>query len=210
MKKKEKDEVQKQNASDEVAKSEAREAAEQGAQQQAEANEEAAQQEASQQEAAQQEDPQLQALKEALKKAESERDEYLRIAQRTQADFMNYKRLNTNAKADAYDDGIRDALTALLPTVDNLERALDAAQKAGERGALTEGVEMTLRQMLSAMEKLGMSEIPALGEKFDPECHNAVVCSQDGEPGTVLEVFQKGYRARGRNIRCAMVKVAAE
>ncbi len=181
---KEKDEMQNQNVSEETVNPEVQQASEQ--------------------------DAQPQALKEALEKAESERDEYLRIAQRTQADFLNYKRLNASAKADAYDDGIRDALTALLPTVDNLERALEAAKKAGEAGALTEGVEMTLRQMLSAMEKLGMAEIPALGENFDPECHNAVVCCQGGEPGTVLEVFQKGYRARGRNIRYAMVKVAAE
>ncbi len=150
------------------------------------------------------------ALSEALEKAEAERDEYLRIAQRTQADFMNYKRLNVSAKADAYDDGVRDAMSAMLPTVDNLERALDAARKAGEAGALTDGVEMTLRQMLAAMEKLGVAEIPAMGEAFDPDCHNAVVCCNEGEPGTVQEVFQKGYRARGRNIRCAMVKVAAE
>jgi len=149
-------------------------------------------------------------LQEALERAEAERDDYLRIAQRTQADFMNYKRLNVSAKTEAYDDGVRDALCQMLPTVDNLERALEAAKKAGEAGALTEGVEMTLRQMLGAMEKLGLSEIPAQGEPFDPECHNAVVCCPGGEPGTVQEVFQKGYRARGRNIRCAMVKVAAE
>jgi molecular chaperone GrpE len=155
-------------------------------------------------------DAERQALKDALAKAEAERDDYLRIAQRTQADFMNYKRLNVSVKTDAYDDGVRDTLCAMLPTVDNLERALEAAKKAGEAGALTEGVEMTLRQFLGAMEKLGLTEVPALGEAFDPECHNAVVCCPGGEPGTVQEVFQKGYRARGRNIRCAMVKVAAE
>ena len=69
---------------------------------------------------------------------------------------------------------------------------------------------MTLRQMVTALEKLGLEEIPAMGAAFDPECHNAVVCTPGGEPGTVQEVFQKGYRAKGRNIRCAMVKVAAE
>ena len=152
----------------------------------------------------------LQALRDALEKAETERDDYLRIAQRTQADFLNYKRLNVSAKADAYDDGVRDALGGLLPTIDNLERALDAAKKAGEAGALTEGVEMTLKQLIGATERLGLAEIPALGEQFDPECHNAVVCCAGGEPGVVQEVFQKGYRARGRNIRCAMVKVASE
>lgn len=152
----------------------------------------------------------LKALREALEKAEAERDDFLRIAQRTQADFMNYKRLNVSAKTDAYDDGVRDTIGALLPTLDNLERALEAAHKAEEGGALTEGIEMTLRQMRSAMEKLGLSEIPALGEVFNPDCHNAVVCSPGGDPGTIQQVFQKGYRARGRNIRCAMVKVAAE
>ena len=155
-------------------------------------------------------DAQVKVLQEALQKAESERDDYLRIAQRTQADFMNYKRLNVSAKTDAYDDGVRDALCQMLPTLDNLERALDAARKAGETGVWTEGVERTLKQMTDAMEKLGLTEIPALGEEFDPECHNAVVCCPGGEPGKVQEVFQKGYRARGRNIRCAMVKVAAE
>lgn len=152
----------------------------------------------------------LERLRGALERAEAERDDFLRIAQRTQADFMNYKRLNAGVRADAYDDGVRDALCQLLPTIDNLERALDAAQKVGEAGALTEGVEMTLRQMKDAMAKLGLEEIPSMGEAFDPECHNAVVCCPGGEPGTVQEVFQKGYRAKGRNIRCAMVKVAAE
>jgi molecular chaperone GrpE len=149
-------------------------------------------------------------LREALEKAERERDEYLRIAQRTQADFLNYKRVNAAARADSYDEGVRDVLAALLPTIDNLDRALDAAHKAGDDGALTEGVSMTLRQLLEAMEKVGLYEIPALGEVFDPECHNAVVCVPGGEPGTVQEVFQKGYSAKGRNIRCAMVRVAAE
>jgi molecular chaperone GrpE len=155
-------------------------------------------------------DSELSALRDALQKAEAQRDEYLRIAQRTQADFANYKRLNVSAKADAYDDGVRDAIAALLPTVDNLERALEAAKKAGEAGALTDGVEMTLKQAIAALEKLGLAEIPSMGEAFDPDCHNAVVCCPGGEPGTVQEVFQKGYRARGRNIRCAMVRVAAE
>ena len=69
---------------------------------------------------------------------------------------------------------------------------------------------MTLRQMLDAMGKLGLEEVPALGEKFDPDIHNAVMRVQEGEPGTVLEVFQKGYRVKDRMIRYAMVKIAAE
>lgn len=131
------------------------------------------------------------------------------MAQRAQADFQNFKRRNQQVRADAYDDGVREALTALLPTIDNLERAVQAAQQQGE-GGLLDGVKMTLKLLMEAAGKLGLEEVPALGEKFDPELHNAVMRAEEGEPGTVLEVFEKGYRARGRIIRYAMVKVAVE
>lgn len=145
----------------------------------------------------------------ALEQAVKERDSYLAMAQRAQADFQNFKRRNQQVRADAYDDGVREVLTALLPTIDNLERAVQAAQQQGE-GGLLDGVKMTLKLLLEAAGKLGLEEVPALGEKFDPELHNAVMRAEEGEPGTVLEVFEKGYRARGRIIRYAMVKVAVE
>lgn len=75
---------------------------------------------------------------------------------------------------------------------------------------MLDGVKMTLKLLMEAAGKLGLEEVPALGEKFDPELHNAVMRAEEGEPGTVLEVFEKGYRARGRIIRYAMVKVAVE
>ncbi len=145
----------------------------------------------------------------ALEQAVKDRDAYLAMAQRAQADFQNFKRRNQQVRADAYDDGVREALTALLPTIDNLERAVQAAQQQGE-GGLLDGVKMTLKLLMEAVGKLGLEEVPALGEKFDPELHNAVMRAEEGEPGTVLEVFEKGYRARGRIIRYAMVKVAVE
>lgn len=145
----------------------------------------------------------------ALEQAVKDRDTYLAMAQRAQADFQNFKRRNQQVRADAYDDGVREALTALLPTIDNLERAVQAAQQQGE-GGLLDGVKMTLKLLMEAAGKLGLEEVPALGEKFDPELHNAVMRAEEGEPGTVLEVFEKGYRARGRIIRYAMVKVAVE
>ena len=145
----------------------------------------------------------------ALEQAVKDRDAYLAMAQRAQADFQNFKRRNQQVRADAYDDGVREALTALLPTIDNLERAVQAAQQQGE-GGLLDGVKMTLKLLMEAAGKLGLEEVPALGEKFDPELHNAVMRAEDGEPGTVLDVFEKGYRARGRIIRYAMVKVAVE
>lgn len=145
----------------------------------------------------------------ALEQAVKDRDAYLAMAQRAQADFQNFKRRNQQVRAEAYDDGVREALTALLPTIDNLERAVQAAQQQGE-GGLLDGVKMTLKLLMEAAGKLGLEEVPALGEKFDPELHNAVMRAEEGEPGTVLEVFEKGYRARGRIIRYAMVKVAVE
>ena len=153
---------------------------------------------------------QLTVLKDELEKAIAQRDEYLAMAQRAQADYQNFKRRNNATRTEAYDEGVRETIAALLPAVDNLERAVAAAE--AEEGALKSGVEMTLRQMMTSLTKLGLEEVPALGEKFDPDIHNAVMRAQDGEgePGTVLEVFQKGYRVKGRMIRYAMVKIAAE
>ncbi len=150
------------------------------------------------------------ALRAALEAAEKQRDEYLAIAQRAQADYQNFKRRNSAVRTEAYDDGVRETIAAMLPVIDNLERAIAAAES--ESGALVSGVQMTLRQMLEALTRLGLEEVPALGEKFDPDIHNAVMRAPEGEgePGKVLEVFQKGYRVRGRMIRYAMVKIAAE
>ena len=146
----------------------------------------------------------------ALETAVKQRDDYLDKLQRTQADFQNFKRRNATARTDGYDDGQRETIAVILPTIDNLERALAAAEEQGEEGAFIDGVKMTLRSMLDALNKMGLEEIPALGEKFDPDVHNAVMRAEEGEPGTVLEVFQKGYRVKNRVIRYAMVKVAAE
>lgn len=148
--------------------------------------------------------------REALETAVRQRDEYLAMAQRAQAEFSNFRKRNESARAEAFQDGVCDALSALLPSVDNLERAIAASTEHGERGPLLEGVEMTYRVMMEALGKLGLNEVPALGEKFDPELHNAVMRADEGEPGTILEVFQKGYRVKDRIIRYPMVKVAAE
>ena len=146
----------------------------------------------------------------ALELAVKQRDDYLDKLQRTQADFQNFKRRNGAARTEGYDDGQRETIAAMLPTIDTLERALLSAEEHGEEGAFIEGVRMTLRGMMDALTKMGLEEIPALGEKFDPDVHNAVMRAEEGEPGTVLEVFQKGYRIKNRVIRYAMVKVSAE
>ena len=146
----------------------------------------------------------------ALETAVKQRDEYLDSLRRTQADFQNFKRRNQTARADGYADGVCEALTAMLPAIDNLERALDAADKAGVSDGLTEGVKMTLSTLMEGLKRFGFEEVPALGEAFDPEKHNAVMREAGEEPGKILEVFQKGYRVKDKIIRYAMVKVCVE
>ena len=129
---------------------------------------------------------------EALEIAVKQRDEYKDSLLRAQADFQNFKRRNQTARSDGYEDGVREAVAAMLPAIDNLERALDAADKAGESGGVVDGVRMTLASLMDGLKRFGFEEVPALGETFDPELHNAVMRERGDEPGKVLEVFQKG------------------
>ena len=146
-------------------------------------------------------------LKEALDKQE----EYLCMAQRVQADFENYRRRNQNLRKESYDDGTRAFATTLLPVIDNLERAIQAAQGSPDE-SLKSGVELVYRQLTEAFEKRGIKAIDRLGQPFDPSLENAVMqgSAEEGEPGTVCAVFQKGYELEGKLLRAAMVKVVAE
>ena len=151
----------------------------------------------------------IKALREELEKAKAQSDEYLDLAQRKQAEFANYRRRTEGIRAEAYDDGRREAISQLLPVVDNLERALAAAGE--EENALKSGVEMVLRQTRDALTKMGVEEIDPQGQPFDAELMNAVMqgSADEGEPGTVCMVLQKGYKLGERVIRHAMVKVVA-
>ena len=151
----------------------------------------------------------IKALQEELEKAKAQSDEYLDLAQRKQAEFANYRRRTEGIRAEAYDDGRRDAIAQLLPVVDNLERALAAAGE--EENALKSGVEMVLRQTRDALTKMGVEEIDPQGQPFDAELMNAVMqgSADEGEPGPVCMVLQKGYKLGERVIRHAMVKVVA-
>jgi len=145
--------------------------------------------------------------REALEIAVKQRDEYLDSYRRAQADFQNFKRRNQTARADGYNDGICDSIEAMLPVIDNLERAIAAAS---ENDPLAEGVKMTLKMLFDSLKRFGFEEVPALGEEFNPELHNAVMRETGDEPGKILEVFQKGYRVKEKIIRYAMVKVAVD
>ena len=147
----------------------------------------------------------------ALEIAVKQRDEYLDSLRRVQADFQNFKRRNSTARSDGYEEGAREVVAAMLPVIDNLERAIGAAVQAGdENSPMLEGVKMTLKSMLESAGRFGLTEIPAEGCEFDPEVHNAVMREETDDPGKVLEVFQKGYKVKDRVIRYAMVKVSVE
>ena len=150
-------------------------------------------------------------LTEALVTANAKVEEYLTLAQRVQADFDNYRRRNQNVRGEAFEDGARAFVTTLLPVLDNLERAIGAAGDTADK-ALKEGVEMVQRQMLDAFTKRGVTSIERKGEKFDPNLENAVMQGnpEDGEPGTVCEVLQKGYQMGSCVLRHAMVKVVPD
>lgn len=152
-------------------------------------------------------DPARQALDEANAKAA----EYLALAQRVQADFENFRRRNESVRADAYADGRKDTAAMMLPVLDNLERAVEAAAGSPDE-ALRNGVEMVLKQMTDAYGKLEVKPINRLGEKFDPNLENAILqgSEDEGKPGTVCQVLQKGYMIGDKVLRHAMVKVVPE
>ena len=147
----------------------------------------------------------------ALKEALAKQEEYLTLAQRIQADFENFRRRNRNVRAEAFDEGAAAFATTLLPVLDNLERAIAAAENTSDE-SLKVGVEMVYRQLCDCFTKRGITVIDRKGEPFDPKLENAVMqgTEEDGEPGTVCEVFQKGYMLGESVLRHAMVKVVPQ
>lgn len=166
--------------------------------------------ETEQQENAEQTEATAEEWEAALRTAVAQRDEYLALAQRTQADFANFRRRNQTARTDAHEEGVRETIAAFLPVLDNLERAL-ATVSEDDDSPLVGGLKMVLRQFHSVGEKMGLEQIPSEpGDPFDPEVHNAVMRGEEGEPGTIIECFEKGYKVKDRVIRYSSVKVCAE
>ncbi len=146
-----------------------------------------------------------------LAQAEAKAAEYLAMAQRVQADFENFRRRNESVRADAWADGRRDVASAMLPVLDNLERAAEAGEKSADE-SLRNGVQLVLKQMNEIYKKLEVTPIDRQGEKFDPNLENAILqgTPEDGEPGTVCQVLQKGYMMGSKVLRHAMVKVVPD
>ena len=149
----------------------------------------------------------LKAAQEDLEKKQKELDDTIRLLQRNQADFENYRRRNNSVRAESYENGKRDAVAELLPSLDDFDRIVSNADKADE--AWVEGVKLVYRKFTDELKKLGLSEIEAEG-KFDPNLHNAVLSeAADGvESETILAVLQKGYKMGDKILRHSMVKVS--
>ena len=129
---------------------------------------------------------------------------------RLQADFENFRRRTAKEKEELAAVITQNLLTDLLPLLDNFERAMAVEQTDVE--AFQKGVEMIFTQLREVMEKHGLEHIDAEGQPFDPNVHQAVmrVENPDVEDGTITQVLQKGYQAKGRVIRPAMVQVAGK
>lgn len=128
---------------------------------------------------------------------------------RNAAEFDNYKKRTAREKEDFYKSAVCETVAPLLPVLDNLERAVAAAEDSGESGSVLDGVKMVKKQFEDALKSIGVEPIEAVGEQFDPEKHNAVMTADsDEDENTVLEEFQKGYIYRDKVVRHSMVKVS--
>lgn len=134
------------------------------------------------------------------------KDMFVRLA----ADFDNYKKRAAAEKTALRGVVVADTVQMMLPILDNLERAVDAA--AEENSPLKDGVVMVLNQAKTSFENFGITSFGERGEKFDPEIHNAIMTCRDDElePDTIAKVLQKGYKINDRIIRHALVQVVSE
>lgn len=134
------------------------------------------------------------------------KDRFVRLA----ADFDNYKKRAAAEKTALRGVVVADTVQMMLPILDNLERAVEAA--AEESSPLKDGVVMVLNQAKTSFENFGITSFGERGEKFDPEIHNAIMTCQDDElePDTIAKVLQKGYKINDRIIRHALVQVVSE
>jgi molecular chaperone GrpE len=148
---------------------------------------------------------------EDMRKRAAERDEYLDLARRTQAEFQNYQKRAQRERDQERQYFAAGYVRDLLPVLDNLERATAAAKKAGETGPLVQGVHMVLNQFVELLKKYGVTPIEAEGKPFDHNLHEALVeqPSKDHPPNTVIHVEERGYMIGDRVLRPAKVVVSS-
>jgi molecular chaperone GrpE len=149
-------------------------------------------------------------LKKELEKKDKElaelNDKYLRLC----AEYDNFRKRSAKEREGTYADAVCDTLSAILPVLDNLERAAQYNTEDVAESQMGKGLELTLKSFADLLSKMGVAEIEAEGKPFDPNVHNAVMHVEDETLGenTVAEVFMKGYAKGDKVLRYAMVKVA--
>ncbi len=145
-----------------------------------------------------------------LGETKRERDEYLELAQRTRADFENYRKRVAKETSEALARGKAQLARELLPVIDNLERALKSGADPASHQALVEGVGFVLEELRGKLGNAGVESFDPKGEKFDPQLHEALSAQPaDGtDSGIVLETLEKGYRLNGEVLRPARVVVS--
>ena len=145
--------------------------------------------------------------KEALEASLAEaNDKYTRLF----AEYDNYRKRSVKEREGIYADAYIDAVKDILPILDNMERALQYKDAQGGDGNMAKGLEMIMKSFEESLAKMGVSEIKALGETFDPNLHNAIMHIDDEQfgEGEIVEVFMKGYVKGDKVIRYSVVKVA--
>lgn len=152
----------------------------------------------------------VEALEAELSKVREERDRTKEQLLRTAADFDNFRKRARKDIEEADRRGKEDAVRELLPVIDNLERAVAAAQQAPDVAAIVDGVRMVLKLFDDQAARLGLTKVKALGERFDPAIHDAIqqVETDEHPPGTVMAEVVSGYRIGEKLVRPAMVVVA--
>ena len=146
---------------------------------------------------------QMEQMEQLAKVLAEANDKYLRLA----AEYDNYRKRTAREKEHVYGDARADTVKPFLAVLDNLERGV---QQFEEGDPHRQGMELICKQFMEVLGQMGVTEIPALGQPFDPEKHNAVMHAEDESAGenTIVEVFQKGFMIGDKVLRFAMVKVA--
>jgi molecular chaperone GrpE len=158
----------------------------------------------------QEKEKEIEELKKKLEEREKELKEHHDRLLRLAADFENYKKRASREKEEWTRFANEDLIRAMLPFIDNLERAVNHAQTVKDTGVLIEGVRLTIQQILKTLNKFGLSTFESVGKPFDPAMHEAmlVVETDKHEPNQVVEEFQKGYVLNDRLLRPATVSVS--
>jgi len=153
---------------------------------------------------------QEQTQEDIVAKLEAQCADYLDKYQRCFAEFDNFRKRTIKEKASMYDDGVRSTVEKLLPVVDNLERAVAVECENNAENSFYKGVAMTLKQFQEILTSMGVEQIKALGETFNPNLHAAVAHEDNEEYGenVIMLEMQKGYQYKDKVIRHSMVKVA--